>query len=553
MAGQNLVQLAKRGDGQAIATLMNRQMQPKGITATATVENDCLQIILEAERVPNQQRLCAWVQKSVTNLGAASIKKVKVEGRQTGETSSAWSQTFEIPDQPAIPVNGTAERSVKPPATIETEQPSLKQRAKQGDAEAIATLLNFGLQHKKMTAKVSQKTNGLQVVVMAAEVPDETVATTLISRELKNLKSDAIEIVKIYGKRTGDEVPAWSKEIELIGQAPPTSPNPALSANSDREHQIAKVTESGASLQTKENLKNSKNKKNSSGIKIKRWQKIVLIVIAFFIIPLLFGEVLRSFFLFWGFAALTGYIAVTKKRNFALWFCLGFAFNILSLIVIILMPQAKKEKNSDTQKDINSDALEEAKSDLRSRGLLGSHEGIVFNQLAIYKGGIRGYPKSSTDLGIAFLSDSSFIFCDHTISWKLPYTRTIDVSLDFYQMTEGRALLASGDVGRQLQQTKNTLQILYFDEEGVERDARFEVSGALTIAGQEVKAREFINYFLEFKGRFARKSDVGNRSSANNNESDPISRLEKLNQLKEQGIITNEEFEAKKGKLLDQL
>jgi hypothetical protein len=46
MSQQNILELAKQGDAQAIASLMNRQLQPKGITAKATIDNSCLQIML---------------------------------------------------------------------------------------------------------------------------------------------------------------------------------------------------------------------------------------------------------------------------------------------------------------------------------------------------------------------------------------------------------------------------------------------------------------------------------------------------------------------------
>ncbi|MCT7967037.1 hypothetical protein NG799_11885 [Laspinema sp. D1] len=48
----NLLELAKQGDAKAIATLMNRKLQPKGITAKASMKNDCLQIMLESAQVP---------------------------------------------------------------------------------------------------------------------------------------------------------------------------------------------------------------------------------------------------------------------------------------------------------------------------------------------------------------------------------------------------------------------------------------------------------------------------------------------------------------------
>ena len=75
---------------------MNRQLQPKGITAKVVLNDSCLQIILESAQVPDQQALVAWVRKSVIGLGAESIERVKIYGRQTGEELPAWNQEFEL-------------------------------------------------------------------------------------------------------------------------------------------------------------------------------------------------------------------------------------------------------------------------------------------------------------------------------------------------------------------------------------------------------------------------------------------------------------------------
>ncbi|MEH2011332.1 DUF4429 domain-containing protein [Nostoc sp.] len=96
MTQANLLELAKQGDAQAIASLMNRQLQPKGITVKAALKDACLQVMLESAQVPNQQALVAFVRKGIVGLGAASIKRVKIYGRQTGEEFPAWNQEFEL-------------------------------------------------------------------------------------------------------------------------------------------------------------------------------------------------------------------------------------------------------------------------------------------------------------------------------------------------------------------------------------------------------------------------------------------------------------------------
>lgn len=96
MIQPNTVELAKQGDTEAIASLMNRHLQPKGITATVTLKDACLQVMLESLQVPNQQALVTFVHKGITSLGAASIEKVKVYWQQTGKIFPAWSEEFSV-------------------------------------------------------------------------------------------------------------------------------------------------------------------------------------------------------------------------------------------------------------------------------------------------------------------------------------------------------------------------------------------------------------------------------------------------------------------------
>ncbi|UBF24583.1 hypothetical protein K9N68_23270 [Kovacikia minuta CCNUW1] len=50
----NLLQLAREGDTNAISSLLNRSLKPKGISTKAALNNGCLQIKLEADQLPHQ-------------------------------------------------------------------------------------------------------------------------------------------------------------------------------------------------------------------------------------------------------------------------------------------------------------------------------------------------------------------------------------------------------------------------------------------------------------------------------------------------------------------
>lgn len=91
-----LLELAKQGDPQAIATLINQQLNPKGILAKANTIKGCLQIIFEATEVPSQQVIFNYIYNAINKLNPPSINKVIIYGKQTGNDFPVWQQEFDF-------------------------------------------------------------------------------------------------------------------------------------------------------------------------------------------------------------------------------------------------------------------------------------------------------------------------------------------------------------------------------------------------------------------------------------------------------------------------
>ncbi|MBH8555729.1 hypothetical protein I8751_25965 [Nostocaceae cyanobacterium CENA357] len=56
MDSQTILALAKQGDANAIAVLINNSLKEKRIVGKVTRKEDCLQIILESSEVPNHAK-----------------------------------------------------------------------------------------------------------------------------------------------------------------------------------------------------------------------------------------------------------------------------------------------------------------------------------------------------------------------------------------------------------------------------------------------------------------------------------------------------------------
>ncbi len=100
---QNILEQAKQGNPNAIAALMSRSMKSQGIDVQASLEDGCLQVYLEAAKVPSPQATVAFIRKGMANLDIESIDRVKVYARQQGEPIPAWQEDIVLREPPAPP------------------------------------------------------------------------------------------------------------------------------------------------------------------------------------------------------------------------------------------------------------------------------------------------------------------------------------------------------------------------------------------------------------------------------------------------------------------
>ena len=104
---QNILHLARQGDPDAIAALMNRHLETHGITARVAKQESTLCVNLEAAQIPNQAELVAYVKKGVAGLELAAIDHLTVSCQQLGADTQAWSEDLTL--QPSFAVDSLGE------------------------------------------------------------------------------------------------------------------------------------------------------------------------------------------------------------------------------------------------------------------------------------------------------------------------------------------------------------------------------------------------------------------------------------------------------------
>jgi Type IV pilin-like G and H, putative len=96
MTQANILELAKQGNPQAIASLMNLSLQPKGVTAQTTISEGCLHVFLHSKQLLSQSAIVQFVQQGLAALGATSIQQVKIYARKDGKEALDWTDGFQL-------------------------------------------------------------------------------------------------------------------------------------------------------------------------------------------------------------------------------------------------------------------------------------------------------------------------------------------------------------------------------------------------------------------------------------------------------------------------
>ncbi|XZN89142.1 MAG: CapA family protein [Microcoleus sp.] len=87
--------------------------------------------------------------------------------------------------------------------------------AKEGDAKAIAFLISQALQNFGVTAKASRENNTLHLLLEGEKLPAQDACIRVAVKGLQRLQPNHIYFLTIYGRRNGEELPAWTQNLEL--------------------------------------------------------------------------------------------------------------------------------------------------------------------------------------------------------------------------------------------------------------------------------------------------------------------------------------------------
>ncbi|WP_434684139.1 hypothetical protein [Pseudanabaena minima] len=116
MTQNPLVEQAKQGNVNAIASLMNRLLKSQAMLANVERDGDRLEILIESDlrslddemRIPNRQVLVGMLKKWFITLEVKTVSRITVSWQQTGFDEPAWTEEIYLVEQetPNISENG---------------------------------------------------------------------------------------------------------------------------------------------------------------------------------------------------------------------------------------------------------------------------------------------------------------------------------------------------------------------------------------------------------------------------------------------------------------
>jgi hypothetical protein len=92
--------------------------------------------------------------------------------------------------------------------------------AQQGHPKAIVTYINHPLHAKSITAKARLEDRCLKIIFESTPEIDQKTLVEFLRQEILELRTSAIERVKIYSQQSHRANPDWGTEFEILSSAP---------------------------------------------------------------------------------------------------------------------------------------------------------------------------------------------------------------------------------------------------------------------------------------------------------------------------------------------
>lgn len=197
---------AKQGNPSAIAALLTHNLRSRSLKVKAASAADCLNLLVEAEELPDQQWVTAQIIHEVKTLGVESIAVLQIYGKCAAETKPQWSYRFELAND--VPPGLEAEVIVIDPIVL----------AQEGNLEEIQKFVaNVLSDRPDLTTVVELEGTCLKVTIQTSEFLDGQNFAAEFGRKLSPIASSQVQEVAIYKRRSEESAGFLVKQMHLAG------------------------------------------------------------------------------------------------------------------------------------------------------------------------------------------------------------------------------------------------------------------------------------------------------------------------------------------------
>lgn len=228
---------------------------------------------------------------------------------------------------------------------------------------------------------------------------------------------------------------------------------------------------------------------------------------------------------------------------------------------------AAKQKMGDVKKSMGESMAEmkqkNAENKAEREAAKAPLEGALVRYQVIYKGGFPMKPQKKTDsttIGLNVMEDS-FVFKPELLAKQqwfgennlvVPYDRVTKIEIVKRQVSMSEYMMSGNGNSKSLEQLNN-IHITYINESDIETVLRVEMLTGTTVFAQAEKCNELMDLLRERQILNKFRGENNTSQAGASGGTDIMEQIEKLAALKEKGILSEEEFNAKKTELLSKL
>jgi hypothetical protein len=149
----------------------------KGFDCTIFLQNHTLHLALKGAKIPSQHEIIPQIIDCLNQYPPPGVTGLKIYAQTPDDPFPVWEYEGELG------------QSFQPPPA----QPiPLWQRVKQGDMEAMTTILERALTHKNIQVKIKQINSIFHIELNAHQLPEQALLVKLIDQELRRYKMPSL-------------------------------------------------------------------------------------------------------------------------------------------------------------------------------------------------------------------------------------------------------------------------------------------------------------------------------------------------------------------------